>query len=142
VNIDYILELVEKYRESNNKDTLITIDKAINSSIQLRNKKGLIEDFIHQINTSTKVYEDWHKFINECKERDISAIIKEEKLDSEKTKRLIGNAFRDGKLKTTGTAIDDIMPPISRFNGSDRDVKKQNIIEKLLNFFDKYFGLV
>jgi type I restriction enzyme R subunit len=144
VNIDYILTLVEKYCKSNNKDEdiLTTINKAVNSSIQLRSKKELIEHFIEQVNVSTKVYEDWHKFINECKERDISAIIKEEKLAPEKTKRLIDNAFRDGKLKTTGTAIDEIMPPISRFGDGNRAAKKQTIIEKLLNFFEKYFGLV
>jgi type I restriction enzyme R subunit len=144
VNIDYILMLVEKYRESNCKDKniLTTIDKAINSSIQLRSKKELIEHFIEQVNVSTKVDEDWRKFINEHKEADISAIIEEEKLKPEETKRLIDNAFRDGILKTTGTSIDKIMPPISRFGGGNRAAKKQSIIEKLLNFFDKYFGLV
>ncbi|MFU0783636.1 MAG: Type I restriction enzyme endonuclease subunit [Thermoanaerobacterium thermosaccharolyticum] len=144
VNIDYILMLVEKYRESNCKDKsiLTTIDKAINSSIQLRSKKELIEHFIEQVTASTKVDEDWRKFLNERKEADISAIIEEEKLKPEETKRLIDNAFRDGILKTTGTSIDKIMPPVSRFGGGNRAIKKQTIIEKLLNFFEKYFGLV
>lgn len=144
VNIDYILMLVEKYRESNCKDKsiLTTIDKAINSSIQLRSKKELIEHFIEQVNITTKVDEDWRKFLNERKEADISAIIEEEKLKPEETKRLIDNAFRDGVLKTNGTSIDKIMPPVSRFGGGNRAIKKQNIIEKLLNFFEKYFGLV
>jgi type I restriction enzyme R subunit len=44
-------------------------------------------------------------------------------------------------LKTTGTAIDKIMPPVSRFGGG-RAGKKQAIIEKLLRFFEKYLGLV
>ncbi|NLC13250.1 MAG: type I restriction endonuclease subunit R, partial [Chloroflexi bacterium] len=40
VNIDYILMLVEKYRQSNcqDKSILTSIDKAVNSSIQLRSK--------------------------------------------------------------------------------------------------------
>jgi len=48
VNIDYILMLVAKYKDSNckDKDILTTIDKAINSSIELRSKKDLIERFI------------------------------------------------------------------------------------------------
>ena len=48
VNIDYILMLVDKYKDSNckDKDILTTIDKAINSSIELRSKKDLIERFI------------------------------------------------------------------------------------------------
>jgi type I restriction enzyme R subunit len=143
VNIDYILMLVAKYKESNceDKNILVTIDKAINSSIELRSKKELIERFIEQVNTSTQVDEDWRKFINERREADIVAIIEEEKLKPEETRRFIDNAFRDGALKTTGTAVDKIMPPVSRFGGK-RALKKQGVMEKLRKFFEKYFGLV
>jgi type I restriction enzyme R subunit len=143
VNIDYILMLVAKYQASNcqDKNILVTIDKAINSSLELRSKKELIERFIEQVNVSTKVDEDWRKFLHERKEADISAIIEEEKLKPEETRRFIDNAFRDGMLKTTGTAIDKIMPPVSRFGGG-RAAKKQGIIEKLMLFFEKYLGLV
>jgi type I restriction enzyme R subunit len=143
VNIDYILMLVAKYQQSSCKDKTIltTIDKAINSSIELRSKKELIERFIEQVNVSTKVDEDWRKFLHERKEADISAIIEEERLKPEETRRFIDNAFRDGMLKTTGTAIDKIMPPVSRFGGG-RAAKKQGIIEKLMLFFEKYLGLV
>jgi len=142
VNIDYILMLVAKYQQSSCKDKTIltTIDKAINSSFDLRSKKELIEAFIEQVNVSTKVEEDWHKFILERKEEDISAIIEEEKLKPKETRHLIENAFRDGTLKTTGTAIDKIMPPMSRFGGG-RAEKKRGIIEKLMVLFEKYFGL-
>lgn len=143
VNIDYILMLVAKYQQSNCKDKTIltTIDKAINSSIELRSKKELIERFIEQINVSSQVDEDWRTFLDESKEEEISALIEEEKLKPEETRRFIANALRDGTLKTTGTAIDKIMPPVSRFGGS-RTEKKQGIIEKLLLFFEKYLGLV
>jgi type I restriction enzyme R subunit len=143
VNIDYILMLVAKYQQSNCKDKTIltTIDKAINSSIELRSKKELIERFIEQVNVSTNIDEDWRKFLQERKEADIAALIEEEKLKPEETRRFIDNALRDGMLKTTGTAIDKIMPPISRFGG-DRAARKQGIIEKLMQFFEKYFGLV
>ena len=142
VNIDYILMLVAKYQQSNCKDKTIltTIDKAINSSIELRSKKELIERFIEQINVSSQVDEDWRTFLDESKEEEISALIEEEKLKPEETRRFIANALRDGTLKTTGTAIDKIMPPVSRFGGS-RTEKKQGIIEKLMAFFEKYLGL-
>ena len=52
------------------------------------------------------------------------------------------DAFRDGEVKTTGTDIDKIMPPVSRFGGSGRAAKKQTVIEKLKAFFEKYFGIV
>ena len=51
-------------------------------------------------------------------------------------------AFRDGILKPTGTDIDKILPPVSRFGGGNRAEKKQGIIDKLMGFFDKYLGLV
>ena len=51
------------------------------------------------------------------------------------------NAFRDGEIRTAGTDIDKIMPPISRFGNSDRAKKKQIVIEKFKVFFEKFFGI-
>ncbi len=143
VNIDYILMMVEKYRETNCKDKsiLVDVDKAINSSIQLRNKKDLIEAFIDTVNVNTDVVEDWRTFVNDQKEAELAEIIEEEKLKPEDTRAFIDNAFRDGVLKTTGMDIDRILPPMSRFGGS-RTKKKQTVIEKLTEFFEKYFDLV
>jgi len=144
INIDYILMLVAKFHESNceDKNILVSIDKAINSSLQLRSKKELIENFIHTINASTVVDEDWRKFVIEQKETDLTMLIEEEKLKLEETRKFINNSFRDGSLKTTGTDIDRIMPPVSRFGGGNRAAKKQGVIERLMQFFEKYFGLV
>jgi type I restriction enzyme, R subunit len=144
INIDYILILVVKFHESNceDKSILVSIEKAIDSSLQLRSKKVLIEHFIDTVNASTKVDEDWHSFVHEQKETDLAALIGEEKLKQKETRKLIDNSFRDGTLKTTGTDIDKIMPPVSRFGGGNRAAKKQNVIDKLKTFFEKYFGLV
>ncbi len=45
INIDYILMLVAKYHDSNceDKEILVDIRKAVDSSMQLRSKKDLIE---------------------------------------------------------------------------------------------------
>lgn len=143
VNIDYILMLVAKYHEGNCKDKtiLVTIDKAIDSSIHLRSKKELIHNFVSSINTAVHVEYDWKKFVNKAKDEDFAVIIKEEKLKAEEAKRFVDNSFRDGFLKTTGTDIDKFMPPVSRFSGG-RDKKKKTIIAKLQAFFEKYFGLI
>ena len=142
VNIDYILMLVAKYHKSNCKDkqVLIAIDRAIKSSLQLRSKKELIENFISTINADTDVQRDWRKFVKEQEETDLNNLIEEEKLKAEDTRKFITNAFRDGTLKTTGTDIDKILPPVSRFGGG-RAKKKQTVLEKLKAFFEKYFGL-
>ena len=144
VNIDYILMLVAKYHESNYKDKeiLIAIDRAIKSSIELRSKKELIENFIATINTQTDVNADWKKFVMEQRETDLANLITEEKLKDEETRKYIDNAFRDGFVKTSGTEIDKLMPPVSRFGGGNRAAKKQGIIDKIKDFFEKYFGIV
>ena len=144
INIDYILMLIEKYKDSHcrDKEILTTIDKAIGSSIELRSKKTLIEEFIERINASSSVQEDWQKYVREKKESDLSDIIAGERLKPEYTETFMNNAFRDGTLKTTGTDIDQILPPMSRFGGGNRESVKQRVIDKLRAFFEKYLGLV
>ena len=51
------------------------------------------------------------------------------------------NALRYSEIKTAGTDIDKVMPAISRFGGGGRAKKKERVIEKLKNFFEKYFGI-
>ena len=51
------------------------------------------------------------------------------------------NSFRDGEVKTTGTDIEKILPPMRRFGGGNRAEKKQTIIDKIKKFFEKYFGI-
>ena len=143
INIDYILMKVAEYYKSNKKDKEILIDikKAINSSIELRSKKELIEGFIDRVNSSKNVTDDFKKFVKEEKEKDLEKVIEEEKLKPEETKKFIDNSLRDGTLKTTGTDIDKLLPPVSRFGGGNRIEKKLGVIEKLKGFFDKYLGL-
>ena len=143
INIDYILMLVEKYHDGNCKDKeiLASIRKAVDASMQLRSKKELIEAFISQVNVNTQVIDDWRRFVLEQEENDLVEIIATEKLKNDETRKFIANAFRDGSLKTTGTEIDKLMPPVSRFGGGGRAKKKQGVIEKLKAFFEKYFGL-
>ena len=146
VNIDYILILVSKYHAGNCKDKeiLVDINKAINASTQLRSKKELIQSFIETINTSTQVEDDWSKFVKEQKEADLTAIVDEENLKPDETRKFIDNSFRDGELRTSGTAIDKILPPMPLFGatGNNRQTKKKTIVEKLSKFFEKYLGLV
>ena len=144
VNIDYILMLVAKYHQSNceDKEILIAIDRAIKSSIELRSKKELIDGFIATINSKTDVNSDWKKFVAQQKEIDLVNLIADEKLKEEETRKFIENSFRDGSIKTTGTDIDKLMPPVPLFGGGNRAEKKQGIVDKLLAFFEKYFGII
>lgn len=143
VNIDYILMLVSKYHKTNCKDKEIlgSINTAINSSLALRSKKELIEGFIDRINVNNDIYKDWTTFVKEQKEHDLETLIEEENLNSEETRKFLDNSFRDGEVKTTGTDIEKILPPMRRFGGDNKTERKQTIIEKISKFFEKYFGI-
>jgi len=143
VNIDYILMLVEKYHDGNceDKEILSTIRKAVDASIQLRSKKELIEQFISRVNVETSVQGDWRRYVSDQEKTDLAEIIAVENLKPEETRKFMENAFRDGMVKTTGTDIDRLMPPVSRFGGGNRAKKKQGVIEKFKTFFEKYVGL-
>ena len=144
INIDYILMLVKKYHDSNcdDKEILITIQKAVDASPELRSKKQLIETFIAGINDVDDVMAEWHGFVTVEREKELTKIIQEEKLKEPETRKFLENAFRDGEIKTTGTDIDKLMPPVSRFGGGGaRAKKKQTVIDKLKGFFERFFGI-
>lgn len=143
INIDYILMLVKKYHDTHcdDKEVLITIRKAIDASPELRSKKQLIETFIAGVNDVDDVMAEWNTYVSEQREKELAKIIQEEKLKEPETRKYLANAFRDGEIKTVGTDIDKLMPPVSRFGGGGRAQKKQGVIDKLKSFFDKFFGI-
>ena len=143
INIDYILLLVQKYHDSNctDKEILVNISKAIGSSLQLRSKKELIENFISSVNADTDVDQGWREYVQRRKAEELQEIIESEHLKPEETEKFIESSFRDGQVRTTGTDIDKILPPMSRFGGGNRKEKKKTVIEKIRTFFERYFGL-
>jgi type I restriction enzyme, R subunit len=144
INIDYILMLVQKYHDTHceDREILITIRKAIDASPELRSKKKLIESFMEGINEIEDVMNEWHDFVIKRREAELKEIITTENLKPEDTRKYMECAFRDGEIKTVGTEIDKLLPPISRFGGTgNRAKKKQSVIEKFKAFFEKYFGI-
>jgi type I restriction enzyme R subunit len=148
VNVDYVLMLVEKWRDARGNgadremDALMKIQRAIDSSVTLRNKRDLILDFVDSVTVTGDVNDDWQRFVSAKRAEELERIITEENLKPDETHAFIGAAFRDGAIPTTGTAITRILPPVSRFSPSGgHAVKKQAVIERLLAFFDRYFGL-
>lgn len=142
INIDYILLLVEKYHKSNckDKDVLVTIRKAMGGSIELRSKKELIENFIAQLGEGADVMEDWIKYVAQERKKAVKAIIEEHHLKVQPTLKFLENAFRDGEIKTSGTDIDKILPPMSHFGGA-RAKKKELVIQELKALLEKFYGI-
>ena len=97
---------------------------------------GGITNIINTVNAATDVDRDWQSYVQQQKQAELEQIIAEEKLKPAETQRFVAYAFRDGALKTTGTDIDQILPPVSRFGGGNRTEKKKTIIQRLAQFFE------
>ena len=111
---------------------------ADNINALIASKKQLIETFIAVVNDVDDVMAEWNTYVSEQREKELAKIIQEEKLKEPETRKYLANAFRDGEIKTVGTDIDKLMPPVSRFGGGGRAQKKQGVIDKLKGFFDKF----
>lgn len=144
INIDFVLQLIKKYHDDHNKnrEILVDINKAIDSSVELRNKKDLINQFITSLDIHSVVDEDWNKFIEGKKIEELEKIIETEGLNKEETYAFVSNAFRDGAIPTAGTAITKILPPVNRFNpDSKRTEKREGVLNKLMTFFERFIDI-
>jgi len=144
INIDFVLGLIKRYHEdhNNNRDILVDINKAIDSSIELRNKKDLINQFITSLDIHSVVDDDWQKFVEKKKIEELEQIITNENLDHDATYTFVKNSFRDGSVATTGTALVDVLPPVSRFSPTgERTKKRESVLEKLTSFFERFFDI-
>ncbi len=143
INIDYILRLVENYHQSKMKDKeiLTNIHKSMDSSIELRSKKELIERFIDTLNIHSHIDQEWREFVENSKAEELEKIIKQENLKPEETKTFIADAFKDGELDSIGMRFSAILPPIPMFDKNNLRAKKKAVVfEKLRLFFEKYLG--
>ena len=147
VNVDYILLLVQQWREARGNGTdvetaLMNIQRAIDSSITLRNKRDLILAFVDSVNISADTGEDWQRFVEKRKAEELDELIDSEGLKPDEARAFVANAFRDGAIPTTGTAVTRILPPVSRFAaGNSHALRKQTVLDKLAAYFDRFFGL-
>ena len=138
--------LVEQYRDAKgdgeDKEIRAAIDRAVTSSPSLRNKKDLIEEFVDSLSATAEVDAAWAAFVAAKRAEELDWIIAEESLDPAATRAFVDAAFRDGAVQPTGTGITKILPPVSRF-GQDggHATKKQIVLTKLGDFFDRFFNL-
>ncbi|MBQ2656557.1 MAG: type I restriction endonuclease subunit R, partial [Erysipelotrichaceae bacterium] len=141
VNIDYILTVIaNKRREgATNKEIVASLRSALNSSFALRSKVKLIENFISTLGTDD-VRESWETYINQKIVDDLEEIIQSENLNATETYQFTHDSLENGRFDTSGTAINRILPPMSRFS-KDRSTVKERVIEKLREFFDRFWDL-
>jgi len=146
ISVDYILMPVEKYLQKKgsveDREIRATIERTIDASPDLRSKKDLVEQFVDSISTKSRIDMDWGEFITSKKTEELDRIIAEEGLNAAETKLFVENAFRDGVIPVTGTAITSILPPVSKFSKkNDHAAKKRSVLEKLEALFERFFSL-
>ena len=147
INVDYILMLVAKFREAkgdgDDVEIRAQISRAVDSSPTLRNKKDLIENFVDSVSASGEIDAEWRAYVDSRRKAELDQIIEEEKLKPEETVAFVEAAFRDGVIRTSGTAITKVMPPTTRFSADGgHGQKKQRVLAKLIAFFERFLGLV
>lgn len=146
INVDYILMLVEKLRaekgDGEDKEIHAEIARAVEASPSLRSKRDLVEHFVESVSLLGEVDEQWQAYISTKREAELQELIETHKLKSEQTRSFMDAAFRDGHLRTAGTEIIHILPPVSRFSReSNHGDKKKRVIEALSRFFERFRGL-
>ncbi|MGP5434757.1 type I restriction endonuclease subunit R [Corynebacterium variabile] len=146
INVDYILMLVQKYRDEHgdgdDKEIRAEISRAVDASPTLRNKKDLIEDFVDSLSAHGEIDQEWRTFLADRREAELDEIITQENLRPEQAREFVDEAFRDGQVTTGGIAITRVLPPVSRFSaGGGHGEKKHRVIQKLTAFFERFRGL-
>ena len=148
INVDYILQLVERRHASTSEgeDTEIraTIGRAVDASPSLRNKKDLIEEFVDALTVTADVTGEWQDYLEARRAAELDRIIEEERLRPAAARAYMAGAFRDGRLETNGTAITMVLPPTSRFGDDttrNHEATKRAVVDRLTAHFERFFGL-
>ena len=149
INIDYILSLIAK---KYGKDKVVAgptleelLNKAIGSSPALRNKRDLIEEFVHRYSPDKEVGKQWMAFVQEQARLQLDEIIATENLKREQTIAFVRKAFQTGEVEMSGTAITECLPPLPLFNmggaEANRSIVKQRVLDKICAYFDRFYDI-
>ncbi|WP_033744131.1 HsdR family type I site-specific deoxyribonuclease [Helicobacter pylori] len=145
VNIDYILTLIEKYAKEHHLEiqgVKNKIEPVINSSIELRNKKDLIMDFIDQYNNQDqKVHEYFQSYIHQKREEEFQNIIEENRLNEEKAYSFMQHAFKGGEISFSGTKFPEIIEEKPSMFSSRYAEVKEKVAASLSRFFHRFCDL-
>ena len=140
INLDYILMLIHKYHESHlqDREIVIKIQKAIDSNIDLKNKKDLIIGFVDSLTVKSEVDSDWKKYVTEKREKELKALIKEERLNEENTRTYLNDCLNLGYVVEEGTDIVKVLPPMSLFGRNSRGETRTEVIKRVIEKFKEF----
>ncbi len=145
VNIDYILNLIEEFAKEHHLEiqgVKNKIEPIINSSIELRNKKDLIMDFIDKYNSQDqKVHEYFQSYIHQKREEEFQNIIEENRLNEEKAYSFMQHAFKGGEIDFSGTKFPEIIEEKPSMFSSCYAEVKEKVAASLSRFFHRFCDL-
>ncbi|TPH65330.1 hypothetical protein FIM63_01180 [Helicobacter pylori] len=146
VNIDYILNLIEEFAKEHGVEiqgVKTKIEPIINSSVELRNKKDLIMDFIDKYNKDQEVHAYFQDYIHQKREEEFQNIIEENRLNEEKAYSFMQHAFKGGEISFGGTKFPEIIeekPSMFGKNSRYQEVKEK-AAASLSRFFHRFCDL-
>ena len=147
INVDYILDLIRKLKDSGadinaDKEIKASISRAVDSSSSLRSKKDLIESFIQSVNIDANIDESWVQFLKEQRAIELEQLIEDENLDPAATHTFVDQSFKSGSIQTVGTGLARLLPAVSIFSPSgEHEAQRGRVIDKLQNYFERFFNL-
>lgn len=162
INIDYILMLVEKRHGDNVRDREIAerIRSSVAASPELRDKQDLIDRFLEMAGFGEApatfsidpeaseerrhevVSAHWRELVRESMETELGSIIESERLKPDQTRTLVSEAFETGGVPQEGTAVANILPPVSRFaKGNPQAEKRRRVTALLSAFYNRFRSL-
>ncbi len=98
---------------------------------------------MHTVNVDIDVNDQWHAFVDQQRADELDRIIEQDQLDPDAARSFMASAFRDGAIESGGTAITQLLPPVSKFAPEGQHAAQKNaVLAHLATFFDRYADLV
>ncbi|MBX2930918.1 MAG: type I restriction endonuclease subunit R [Chitinophagaceae bacterium] len=147
INLDYILELIfEHNKKTKDKASLIDeIRRVIRASIGNRAKESLVVEFINETDLDTiqekaNILDSFYAYAREKLTIEAAALIAEENLQEEETKRYITTSLKREFTSESGTELNELLPKMSPLNPQYLTMK-QKVFQKLSLFVEKFKGI-
>ena len=137
INVDYIISLLKELNRDDDdfvkeKEFILT---TISNSVNLKSKKKLIEDFIDKVlDPLGDVEGDFELYMLEEKKKELFDFVREEGLDLKKVEHLLDEYDFTGRLDE-GILESSFIESLGLLQ---RRTKKESVINKLINFIEKY----
>lgn len=147
INLDYILELIFEHNKKNKSkaDLVDEVRRVIRASLGNRAKESLVVDFINQtdldqIGEKASVIEAFFAFAQAEQRREAEELIDSENLNQEAAKRYMTASLKREYASDAGTELNAILPKMSPLNPQYL-TKKQNVLQKIAAFVEKFKGV-